>query len=483
MPSNNKRRKRRFRQLRLHVTDGNELILERVFKKSPRPAVPYEADPELFNQLPFYELSEFELAIALRPPFPVLRLPEELVLKILTNTVDIGYQRAQRPPSGKMYSVPLSLCAVCRAFRRLAYPLLFYYMGIKLSGEDISSGEAHDKLYRKLRTDGSIAEHCRELDISFRWEWPEGVDATTVGFPHFPNVNRLRVGGNFNNTFGTDGLGSRKSLWAFVQHILQHTSRVKELSIRNRWPCAEAVIGLPGALLFAIKHVPTLRSLRLYGIAKVGPDSAFVLPEELEGVATFTTLSITHCNAGPSALAELMKWPFGLESLTVYEIYWYPNRGYFHDFRSILYRHRETLRFLHIGNVPEAGPLDLSEFTSLESLHLFSRTMSHKWEPEELCNKILAAPRLRNLVWDFHQWDEQIGHCTAWEDFGPAEVEWLQRVAELAKQRNASLREIQIAFRLGECFELDPTKERSPWDWMEDARVGLERFNISLLIN
>ncbi|OAF98833.1 uncharacterized protein CC84DRAFT_426627 [Paraphaeosphaeria sporulosa] len=178
-----------------------------------------------------------------------------------------------------------------------------------------------------------------------------------------------------------------------------------------------------------------------------------------------------------------MKWPFGLESLTVYEIYWYPNRGYFHDFRSILYRHRETLRFLHIGNVPEAGPLDLSEFTSLESLHLFSRTMSHKWEPEELCNKILAAPRLRNLVWDFHQWDEQIGHCTAWEDFGPAEVEWLQRVAELAKQRNASLREIQIAFRLGECFELDPTKERSPWDWMEDARVGLERFNISLLIN
>jgi hypothetical protein len=109
--------------------------------------------------------------------------------------------------------------------------------------------------------------------------------------------------------------------------------------------------------------------------------------------------------------------------------------------------------------------------------------MSAKWTPEALCDNILAAPRLRRLTWDFMLYDEQVGPCTSWEDFGSAEAEWLKEVARLATQRKAALREIRIIFYLEYCVQPPGNGEKSPWDWMEDAKVELERSHIKLLIN
>ncbi|KAJ4295638.1 hypothetical protein N0V90_007651 [Kalmusia sp. IMI 367209] len=93
------RRKQMFQQLRLGVTENNELTLVKfVMKKpTPKPIIHYEADPELFSHLPFPQLSKFEVALALQPPFQILRLPEELVLQILTEAVRTEYRKWRTP--------------------------------------------------------------------------------------------------------------------------------------------------------------------------------------------------------------------------------------------------------------------------------------------------------------------------------------------------------------------------------------------------
>lgn len=100
--------------------------------------------------------------------------------------------------------------------------------------------------------------------------------------------------------------------------------------------------------------------------------------------------------------------------------------------------------------------------------------------PEALCDNVLVAPRLYNLTWNFALFDEQTGPCTSCEDIGPAEAEWLRRVAQLAHERKLALREIRIRFDPWDVQYYRKKMEKSPWDWMEEVRVAMESLGIVL---
>ena len=109
--------------------------------------------------------------------------------------------------------------------------------------------------------------------------------------------------------------------------------------------------------------------------------------------------------------------------------------------------------------------------------------MSSKWMPEALCDHVLAAPRLRNLTWDFSYFDEQVGPCTSCEDFGPVEAHWLQKVAELANERKLALREVRIIFNPWDISYCLKEMEKSPWDWMEQVRIEMESWDMVLVFD
>jgi hypothetical protein len=280
MPSNKKRRKKPFRQLRLGVTENNELTLVKYVKRSTETTVHYEVDPELFGHLPFHGLSEFEVILALRPPFPILRLPEELVLQILTEAIHTPYRRPRGSPCRKIYSVHLSLCVVCKTFRRLVQPLLFSSLYIPLSGRDVSPNRSGDKLCRRLQTDESLARYCRELSIDFQDPWPSDIDVSAATLSRFVNVKRLKIGGVFDDdTVGnSESRNVKPGLWTLIPLILQCMSRINGLRIYNRRGGFSGLPLYPLCTTIGGVHVPNLKYLRIHGLLRTA-SSSFILPE------------------------------------------------------------------------------------------------------------------------------------------------------------------------------------------------------------
>lgn len=290
MPSNEKRRKERkgkFGQLRLGATENNELTLvslAKFLKKEPKPIVRYEADLELFNDLPFSQLGDLEIVVTLQPPFPILCLPEELVLEILTIAVRDGFNKYGFYSRGNVYGIALSLCLVCKAFHRLVQPILYSKIQIHgLYGQDSSSV---NRLYRTFQNSPSLSRHCKELFIWIQHNLneaflSEGFDVTLRVVCQFVNVKSLRLTGLFDNTVGNGDFSENdRDLWAFLRPMLSCIDRIEELEFSTSCGGFATGLGLPlyplCTMLSGMQH---LKTLRIYAISKRFDGTSFVLPK------------------------------------------------------------------------------------------------------------------------------------------------------------------------------------------------------------
>ena len=282
MPLNKKKGIRPFRQLRLGTTEDNELTLVKFVKRQPQQIVRYEADLELFSYLPFSQLSELEIESALRPPFPILLLPEELVSQILTVAVRTEHQKSSVWYRRKRNKIALSLCLVCKVFRRLAQPLLFSLVTIRaFPGRNDPPDESVDKLCRTFQTNPSFQRYCRDLVIHVPDDWHKDFDTTIQMLQRFVNVKSLRVEGLFDNTVGnSDFSENNRDLWAFLCPILQRISGVEELYISSRCGGFGPGLGLPlHPLCSTLSSMQRLKSLRVYRVSKRFDYTPFVVPK------------------------------------------------------------------------------------------------------------------------------------------------------------------------------------------------------------
>jgi len=144
---------------------------------------------------------------------------------------------------------------------------------------------------------------------------------------------------------------------------------------------------------------------------------------------------------------------------------------------NAVFPHRETLRTLLIGSLPECSmaDFDLSEFTALEELGLSYWATGCEAGTEAQ----LLAPHLRKFIWSFHAEEEQ---SESYFDFQKPQETWLRTFVHTAVHRGVPLREIHITFDpsdYGKPGEARPSEW--PWDCME--RIGGEMRAVDMSLS
>src|SRR6202000_578713 len=102
----------------------------------------------------------------------------------------------------------------------------------------------------------------------------------------------------------------------------------------------------------------------------------------------------------------------------------------------------------------------------LESIHLFPHTLSTNWDPEMVSARVLAAPQLRSLIWDFAMYDIQCGYVPSCQHFGPDRADCLCKLAMVAHKEKRALRSVKIYFEPMDARWTLDKMPRTPWELM-----------------
>ncbi|KAM7219841.1 hypothetical protein V8F06_004875 [Rhypophila decipiens] len=125
----------------------------------------------------------------------------------------------------------------------------------------------------------------------------------------------------------------------------------------------------------------------------------------------------------------------------------------------------KTINLQHVSNFgqPGFGGVDLSSFTSLESLYLYH---SDTGITEEAVEAILQAPRLRTCTWNLESDDQQCSEMM--NDFGPQDQKaFVRKLGMKATARRHPLGHIHIIFRPDPgFFSTHNCPDEYPWDRM-----------------
>ncbi|KAH8882180.1 hypothetical protein GQ53DRAFT_462882 [Thozetella sp. PMI_491] len=212
--------------------------------------------------------------------------------------------------------------------------------------------------------------------------------------------------------------------------------------------------------------------------------------QRVAGTGTFTDLKLGAFFSTPDALGEMLKWPARLESLTFRFAHRTHHMGMaafmnwgLDTLHPILFRHKETLRYLRISHLTRGGLdyFNLTEFTGLEhltlSLALTGTAHIH------LAN--LAAPRLKSFCWDMTLEDQ--GCSEDLGDFQQREEDWIRALVDMFAERCVPCRHIKIVFTPHPLLYFqswaDVEDLRFPWDRMDDIARDLRPRGIALAYN
>jgi hypothetical protein len=263
-------------QLLLGATADNFLTL---VNQTPRRSAPShrcgEGDATLLAALPFALVSDLELACAIRPPFPILRLPEELILAILTEAVCAPKASFERNP--EQCKRAFRLCLTCTSFYRIVKPLLYSFITIYPSLVDPLT----EKLTKVLWEDLSLAKHCQKLSV-YMYDWePSGFAVKSGLLREFVNVTSFKIWNGFDHTFVRDRTCTIcETVWLLLQDVISAAKGIKDFAFdstrggfqRGTGLCLKRVCETMNGLRY-------LRSLSIYGISTPRGEREFALPK------------------------------------------------------------------------------------------------------------------------------------------------------------------------------------------------------------
>ena len=259
-----------MRQLRLGAADDNSLvILGRKRYKSLQ--IPYEVDPELFDQLPFSDYTGDDLYIVLNPPFPILNLPEELIeeiIKLAYNAYWTGIPRRGPYRPGARFRVACRLYPVCQLFRRLLIPMMYSSISLRNWPDSEATSDAQNRLRcRTLQENPSFARHCRTLHVQAYVSKSPGPYEIETFMSRFKNVRDLTVSGYFH---------PGETLSDYMLDLLKHTlplmKQVEDFELKMDMPeyeegsWSEETQQPLELLCGALNALHNLKILRLHGL-------------------------------------------------------------------------------------------------------------------------------------------------------------------------------------------------------------------------
>jgi len=255
------------RQLRLGRARDNQLILlSGKGQLPPNLLVHYEGDVKLQAELPFYRSTNEELYLALRPPFLILKLPEEIVEHIL---IYAYYNLCNERPSRERryfnlcewerHRVGLSICAISRYFYRLMHPFIY-------SSQRVSIYHADSGI--KISSTPHITNYCTNLTIYINGPLKNLLWPNENFFNKYSNVRTLRL--QYSRFDVGDALEMRR-------RISSHFPRVEHIDFDIedvKYPDSDWT--KPDELTFpvlyeAIGPQERLKSLKVFEIAPTPP--------------------------------------------------------------------------------------------------------------------------------------------------------------------------------------------------------------------
>jgi hypothetical protein len=404
---------------------------------------------------------------------PLSSLPNELLLGI--------FGLATKPDM-------LSLSIVCHRFHHLVNPLLYQSLGLIIgwraqfdADDDLEHGcyglvpgqRWPLRLYRTLRQNPALRQHCRELHLSLESSERLGylnlshaVDVVTW----LENAVCLRLTKTVDE--GRDYTG--EETWALIRAVTQH----RKGALQDLHLFGYLGLRLTEACLI-LAELPNLKALHLDG---VWDSSDMLLSQNAWRADPSLSLSLSSLSIGcyhdsRENLRQFLVIPAQLEHFTFTgstdvdsEHHSTPT---FPFLVSALSRHMTTLRTLaiHTYYVLSPVPADLSRFTSLNELTL---SLSTTGTAQDSVAEILTAPSLYKFRWAISDWQRQdlFG-------FGASEENWLRCLARAAATGGSRLREIELDWRPtrtdGPPFSRRPTNkpEIYPWARLEGLRQEL----------
>ncbi|KAG9234900.1 hypothetical protein BJ875DRAFT_495475 [Amylocarpus encephaloides] len=416
----------------------------------------------------------------------VLQLPFEVLNQIFDLALTSYELRDHSKSHSTLTNPAWSLCLVCKQFNLIATPLL--YRTLTISSHPFAPSQSSKfakSLHSTLDKNPLLRPLCRNLVVQIcdKAHQENPLEHWLIGdVVSWLDVKRLDISGGFT---------ASSQIWGVVKRATQGMRRVEDIRLK----------GGPAGLLLApifrtLVGFPSLKKVSLSSISKQPRDPPIWPSETIDGKAGFSSLTLCYFEEALSGISSLIRWTSNLEHFTFLRVVFNAESTTLRVFLDILQPHCKSLKTLRIGVLPNIFLRngDLSEFTSLESLHVSSRNIHST--PEYTAAFLATSPCLKTFRFDFlvsQPWNDSWGPepIQSWDDnssfeanaptrpsivwrgiLGPREGQWLRKLGELVRCKAPSLKELKIVFMpIGSrsLFNFDEVNEHKyPWTFVNE---------------
>ncbi|KAF2496240.1 hypothetical protein BU16DRAFT_371136 [Lophium mytilinum] len=396
------------------------------------------------------------MSLAHEPGFcHLLRLPNELLIEILTLAVDYQASQFCDWQGTSWYKTPWSLTLVCRRISLLAYPLLYHTISFQSCTLQslVPISKPAKLLLRTLCANPTLGPLCKEVKVNIKTNSQNETlrdaefialaadfDAASIILGKLPNVQTINSCGGFSH---------RKNvypfpMWEMLSQAFNSMPLVSNLTLtlaprRRQWNGLMYLDDLIELDFPALKHLHLdgVSSFCIHSIRGVG-----ILPEALRGkrrTAPFTKLSMRNFRDTSSVLSALLTWARALEHFV-----WETSRYTSERSRTCRMVHRAlephylSLKSFKLDNIIfNDNIIDLTQYVELQDLHLSA------FVPLETIGNHalhLAAPKLRSFTWDLTRTNVYP------EPFNKSIVDGLRTFVDVILSQGCPLQRIDIIF-------------------------------------
>ncbi|KAK0652472.1 hypothetical protein B0T16DRAFT_454836 [Cercophora newfieldiana] len=397
----------------------------------------------------------------------ILRLPDELLLKIVNNLFPFDPNSNERYGLShrEKYADRDALSKTCVRFYRLAVHSMYTDLEVylpyypHLSHSAMMTVPQAEKLCDTLAKNPSFRLHCRSLRFFFDCEHytARDRDIITTLIRLLTQTKSFAVIGAFESDCEDD--------WGTIQDALGHMPLLEELSLTGRGDDAFPLLNICAKL----DGAKSLRVLTLNGNNSAEVDETLLRDTSRERSSPITSLHICEFWGRPENLTKFLKWPARLESFSFRGMssedtdsggVWSLQtllaglRPHSASLKTLLLENRETLSLGLAG-------CDLTGFDALEKLQLSHWVTGNKVDPSW---GLLNAPHLQEFCWSLTL------RCLGTEhiaDFKEEEDAWLRALTAAVVARKLPLKKVRIKYiSLSEVHG----------EWVTDQRDRLDRL-------
>ncbi|KAF2814852.1 uncharacterized protein BDZ99DRAFT_549055 [Mytilinidion resinicola] len=405
---------------------------------------------------------------------PLLRLPNELLIEILTLAVG-RKDMALDDDQSKDHKTAWSLTLVCKRISGISYPLL--YRTIDFMSPTLESlipmSRAGRLLSRSLCANPELSAMCRELvvwipSIESGYSRDSDYEAATTLLTQLTNIQNFQ---SFN------GLQNSDSVWRMLDQIFPHMPRITDLTMSQDYiPIFMERLFKPD------NRFPALRRLHIVGCLAFSSSNIHDAVWLKDRIPPIMDLNIHDFRGSSQDFAAFLSWLEALENLT-----FHPDKDAWSLslFQGFLEPHRSTLKSLYIGDQGNVdNRLDLTGYPKLEILSL--PALAHR---ETLGDHalLLAAPKLRSFTWHFGIEQD----LNSLDSFQKSEADALRTFVKTVLACGCPLKLVYIWFLANAQFSTPIAREgaeatelalsmRYPWDWMDELRDEFEEWGVLL---